>query len=79
MSFWYYWNYRQHLIRLITHCFYHEWKDGFGISGTALKWFKSYLPNRSQFVNINGEKSATEDVNIGVPQGSVLGPLLYLV
>ena len=51
----------------------------FGISGTALKWFESYLSNRSQFVNINGEKSATHDVNIGVPQGSVLGPLLYLV
>ena len=38
-----------------------------------------YLIGSSKFVNINGEKSAINDVNIGVPQGSVFGPLLYLV
>jgi positive regulator of sigma E activity len=51
----------------------------FGISGIVLKWFESYLSNRSQFVNINGARSATHDVNIGVPQGSVLSPSLYLI
>ncbi|CAB3985713.1 Hypothetical predicted protein [Paramuricea clavata] len=51
----------------------------FGISGIVLNWFESYLSNRSLFVNINDMRSATHDVNIGVPQGLVLGPLLYLI
>ena len=63
---------------MVNHSLLSRMERRFGISGTVLKRFESYLSNRSQFVNINGEKSATHDVNIGVPQGSVLGPL-YLV
>uniref|UniRef100_A0A8C3GA23 Reverse transcriptase domain-containing protein n=1 Tax=Cyclopterus lumpus TaxID=8103 RepID=A0A8C3GA23_CYCLU len=48
-----------------------------GISGTALSWFKSYLSDRSQFVFVNDEASMTTNVNHGVPQGSVLGPILF--
>ena len=51
--------------------------DSFGISGTALEWFKSYLSNRTQFVRVNDSSSTSHDLNFGVPQGSVLGPFLY--
>ena len=49
------------------------------ITGTALNWFKSYLCNRSQFVSTNQSHSTKRDLLVGVPQGSVLGPLLYLL
>ena len=51
----------------------------YGIRGTANTWFTSYLTNRSQFVSILGFDSEREQVQHGVPQGSVLGPLLFLI
>ncbi|KAM7366739.1 hypothetical protein PAMP_014689 [Pampus punctatissimus] len=48
-----------------------------GIKGTALGWFKSYFLDRSQFVYVNDESSMQTKVSHGVPQGSVLGPLLF--
>jgi len=50
-----------------------------GIDGTALKWFISYLTNRTQRVTINGIKSALHYLLFGVPQGSVLGPILFCI
>ena len=50
-----------------------------GIQGAALKWFISYLEHRFQMVKVKDEKSKEVPLSCGAPQGSVLGPLLFLV
>ena len=51
----------------------------YGIRGLPLKWFESYLQNRTQCVSIGNITSDVDIVKCGVPQGSILGPLLFLI
>lgn len=51
----------------------------YGITGSALLWFKSYLSNRSQFVQFKDTSSSKLYLTTGVPQGSILGPLLFII
>jgi len=53
--------------------------NSYGIRGIANQWFKSYLSHRNQFVEIDHHKSNLLPIQCGVPQGSILGPLLYLI
>ena len=51
----------------------------YGIRGVAHKWFGSYLNNREQYVEYAGTKSELNNITCGIPQGSILGPLLFLL
>ena len=51
----------------------------YGIRGTPHNWFESYLHNQRQYVEIDSTKSSYENITCGIPQGSTLGPLLFLL
>ena len=51
----------------------------YGVRGTPLRWFSSYLTGRHQFVKIGDVESSPKLITCGVPQGSTLGPLLFLL
>lgn len=70
----------------VSKAFDKVWHEGlifklkqFGVAASILDWFIDYLSNRSQNVLINGKSSSIKQIFAGVPQGSILGPLLFLI
>ena len=53
-------------------------ENSFGVTGVARQWIASYLTDRTQFVRVGSEACAATSCSCGVPQGSVLGPLLFV-
>ena len=64
---------------IVHHEIFCDKQNAYGLRGKINDLFKSYLSNRKQFVSLNGFDSALEDITCGVPQGSTLGPLLFLL
>ena len=64
---------------VIDHTILLKKMEKYGIRGIANDRFRNYLSDRMQFVEINGIQSQKVPIKIGVPQGSILGPLLYLI
>ena len=54
-------------------------QTSFGLSGSVLAWFSSYIDQRRHYVSVHGEHSAVSEMKFGVPQGSVLGPILFIM
>ena len=63
----------------LDHTILHKKLKHYGIKNTELKWFKSYLTNRTQYVNFDGIHPSMLYVTTGVPQGSIPGPLLFII
>ena len=61
---------RKHLIKKLKH---------YGVDNRELLWFKSHLTNRFQTINTNSTLSNFQPISIGIPQGSILGPLLFII
>ena len=53
--------------------------SNYGVDQKALRWFQSYLSNRSRKCSVNGHLSTASPITCGVPRGSIIGPLLFLV
>ena len=63
----------------VDHCILLDKLYKYGIRGTPWNWFKSYLENRKQYVCYSDTLSATMPITHGVPQGSIPGPLLFIL
>ena len=63
----------------VDHKFLLDKLKNYGFRGLSNKWIRSYLTGRKQFVHVGGKNSSTKEVKHGVPQGSVLSPLLFFI
>ena len=70
--------YLQKAFDTIAHDILLKQLEYYGIRGLSNNWFRFYLTKRKQFVSVNGFNSTNHYINNGVPQGSVLGHLLFL-
>ena len=59
----------------MTYCY----QNVYGIDGISYNLFETYIRNRSQYVKFESENSNELDIKRGVPQGSILGPLLFII
>ena len=63
----------------VNHAIMSDKLGAIGCDDGSVKWFNSYLSNRSQYIDIKGTLSDRGEVTCGIPQGSILGPLLFLI
>ena len=63
----------------VNHAILIDKLEHYGIRGLALEWVKSYFSERAQFVEFNNVRSSPQEISCGVPQGSILGPLFFIL
>ena len=63
----------------VNHSILYEKLEFYGVRGLVLQWFQSYLSDRAQYVEYSNAQSSNDIITCGVPQGSILGPLLFLL
>ena len=63
----------------VNHVIVFDKLEHYGIRGLALDWIRSYFSNRKQYVEYNGHRSLRNEISCGVPQGSILGLLFFLL
>ena len=63
----------------VNHAILFDKLEHYGIRGLALEWVKSYFSERAQFVKFNNVRSSPQGISCGVPQGSILGPLFFIL
>ncbi len=67
----------QRTVQMTKNCFYHNIRNI--LVSISISWFRSYLNDRKQRCFVNGRLSSSSSISKGVPQGSIIGPLLFLV